>query len=171
MKIGQHYACALFFGNRCCLHDWWTELWHSDREHLFDDLMESTCECNSSHDVSNQQCDHYRGDGWCGVHVTQYQKNEGPGMSPEHYRFSVNIKDADGNPIGEHDLVPIVDDESADFGSLLPYQFVIDAPDVDEDAIWMHYKNQHFTSNDQEHHCDFGAYDGGKREGDCGFSC
>lgn len=129
VKIGQSYACRIF-ENKCCLDGWWTELWHGDREHLFDEDNKSTCECNSSHDVSKQKCDHSRGDGWCGVHVTQYQKNEGPGMAPRHYRFSVNIKDADGSPIGEHDFVPIADDETSDFGSLLPYKFLIDAPDV-----------------------------------------
>ena len=105
------------------------------------------------------------------MHVTQYQKNEGPGDHTENYRFSVTLKDADGNVVGGQDLVSIPSGETSSFTSALPWTFDLTAPNVDGDAVWMAYAGQHFTSNDQEHHCNFGAYDGGKREGDCGFTC
>ena len=168
VHISQNYQCGLF-ANKCCLQHCQTQLWHGDKEQYFD--RDSTCECVAAHSVKEQKCKDYEGDGWCGVHVKQYQKNEGPGMTPEHYRYTVNIKDATGKPIGEHDLVPIPSGEEREFDSLLPKPFKIYSPDVDSDAIWMHYGDQHFTSNDQPHHCNFGKYDNGKREGDCGFSC
>jgi hypothetical protein len=42
---------------------------------------------------------------------------------------------------------------------------------VDNDLVCFWYSNQWWCSNDQQHHCNFGNYDGGKREGDCGSTC
>lgn len=130
-----------------------------------------TCECVARHGVYSQGCYDYKGNGWCGVHVTQYQRNEGPVMSPKNYRFTINIKVANGKPIGEHDMVHIPDDETRKFDSLLPELFMVNTLDGDGDAIYAHYRNQHFTSDDQEHHYRFGKDDNGKRQGDCGLSC
>ena len=42
---------------------------------------------------------------------------------------------------------------------------------VDSDPVWFGYNGQSWNSNDQEHHSDFGSYDGGSRQGDTGFTC
>lgn len=58
------------------------------------------------------------------------------------------------------------------FNSLAkPNVLVVTTGKVDNDAVLFKYGAQAWGSNDQEHHCNFGAYDSGNREGDCGFSC
>lgn len=167
VEITQSYGCG-WSSDPCCLGYWDTQLFINDAADLFD--RDSTCECVSGHSVDDQKCSSYT-PGWCGVHVTQYQKNEGPGDDIENYRFTVVLKDADGKPVGEQDYVSIPSGETSSFTSTLPWTFDLTAPNVDDDAIWMAYGDQSFTSNDQPHSCNFGSYDGGKREGDCGFTC
>ena len=55
--------------------------------------------------------------------------------------------------------------------SALPLVLIVTAQNVDDDAVLFAYGDQSWGSNDQPHQCNFGAYDSGKREGDCGFSC
>lgn len=114
--------------------------------------------------------------GWCGVHVTQYQKNEGPVNAKRDttadYRFDVFIYDSAGTLVGEADLLDIPSGSSASvIGSVLPQAFSITAPNVDGDAVYMTYGDQNWGSNDQDHQCNFGSYDSGNRDGDCGFTC
>ncbi|KAI0132943.1 hypothetical protein BJ170DRAFT_730966 [Xylariales sp. AK1849] len=109
--------------------------------------------------------------GWCGVHVTQYQKNEGPGGNTADYRFDVTLYDANQEEIGSASLLDVPSGQTRGVDSALPFVFEITAGNVDNDAVLMAYAGQNFGSNDQEHHCNFGKYDSGSRNGDCGFSC
>ena len=127
-------------------------------------------ECFGAKDVSSQNCDGFD-PGWCGVHITQYQKNEGPGFNMENYRFDITLYDGDQELVGEQDLLSIPSGQTNQVGSTLPYTFGVTAPDTDDEAVYMSYNGQSWGSNDQDHHCSFGAYDSGARSGDCGFSC
>jgi hypothetical protein len=104
--------------------------------------------------------------GWCGFHVKQYQK---PDPSKDHYKFDVVIKDAKGENIGQLLNADATNPISVD--SRLPLPLIVTAGNVDSDAVLFNYGDQAFGSNDQAHHCDFGAYDNGARDGDCGFTC
>ncbi|KAL8724555.1 MAG: hypothetical protein Q9181_006778, partial [Wetmoreana brouardii] len=108
--------------------------------------------------------------GWCTMHVIQYQK---PDPSKDNYKFDVTIFDASDPPVNIGSLAGI--DAPANQGreikSRLPHPVVLKAGNVDADAVLFDYDNQHWGSNDQEHHSNFGAYDNGKREGDTGFTC
>ena len=118
--------------------------------------------------------------GWCGIHVKQYQKNEPDGDHPNSpdYVFAVNIFDSKGNlinsdPPGSGNGVSVVApaNQPQSLNSALPLVLKIIAGNVDDDAVLFEYGDQHWGSNDQEHHSNFGAYDSGKREGDTGFTC
>lgn len=108
--------------------------------------------------------------GWCGVHVRQYQKNEGPGSDTRDYRFDVTLKDNGRNLIGTDALRNIPSGQSGDFKSNLPKLFTIKAPNVDGDAVEMSYDGKSWKSDDSKV-CKWGKYDSGHRDGDCGFSC
>lgn len=127
-------------------------------------------ECVSLKDVTNQNCDTGHG-GWCGVHITQHQKNEGDGLYTENYRFDVTLFDNDQEIVGDQELLSIASGYTYQVGSTLPYTFGITAPNLDSDAVYMSYNGQKWGSNDQQHKCNFGGYDSGSRQGDFGFSC
>ncbi|KAH8696168.1 hypothetical protein BGW36DRAFT_408118 [Talaromyces proteolyticus] len=165
--IGIGFVCSLF-GNKCCLagktvqnYVGGIETWVPKTEPI---------ECVAARDVSNQNCESYIG-GWCGVHIRQYQKNEGPGLRPENYRFDVILYDGEQELVGESELLSIPSGETMQVGSTLPYTLGVTAPQNDPDAVYMSYNGQSWGSNDQDHHCDFGGFDSGHRDGDCGFSC
>lgn len=58
-----------------------------------------------------------------------------------------------------------------DVTSKLPWVVVVTAQNVDADPVLMAYSDQSWAYADEARHCSFGAYDGGKRKGNCGFSC
>ncbi len=100
---------------------------------------------------------------WCGVHVTQYQKNEnGVGGT---YEFDATLKDQNGTPIGSVSRQPT----PADVTSSLPYVLIITAGNVDSDPVRFDYADQHWASDGSQ--CSVGAYDSGSRQMDCGFTC
>ena len=110
--------------------------------------------------------------GWWTFHVTHYQVPPNPKDDSERqYAVQMVMYDANGFVIGWHDKV--FSPQPVEVTSKLPYVFVITTPPPyhDKEAIYFDYAGQHFGSNDQEHQCNFGAYDGNKREGDCGFTC
>lgn len=102
--------------------------------------------------------------GWCGVHVTQYQK---PDPSKDNYSLEAKVFDANQNEIGnsggKHGA-------TLNFGSKLPFPFLIWSKNIDEDPLDFEYESVKWASNDQPR-CSVGAYDNGKREMDCGFTC
>ena len=106
--------------------------------------------------------------GQCGFHVQQYQKNE-PGSNDPNYRLTIQIKDAIGATIGGVSEVDALSEQPFDISSQLPYQLVVTVHQLDQDPISFAYAGQNFLSSDTQ--CNFGAYDSGSRQGDCGFSC
>lgn len=108
--------------------------------------------------------------GWCGVHVTQYQKSN-PSDPNSHYKLDITIKDGAQVQIGSVLGADAPAEVAVDVGSALPYVLEVIAQNGDDDAVLFRYGDQSWGSNDQAHHCDFGAYDSGNRNGDCGFSC
>ncbi|KAI2629217.1 hypothetical protein GGS26DRAFT_591886 [Hypomontagnella submonticulosa] len=104
--------------------------------------------------------------GQCGIHVTQYQKNEnGVGSA---YQFTVQIKDAIGDIIGGVDRQAIADRSSFGISSQLPAVLIVTAGSVDSDPVSFAYNGQSWSSSSG---CSTGGYENGNREMDCGFAC
>tara|TARA_R110002003_G_scaffold534_20_gene20340 strand:+ start:5851 stop:6291 length:441 start_codon:yes stop_codon:yes gene_type:complete len=102
--------------------------------------------------------------GWCGVHVIQYQK---PDPSKDQYSLEVTaLNDANENKIGEFKK----GGPTASVTSKLPLTLEIKTGGVDADPVRFAYGSQSWDSNDKGR-CSVGAYDNGKRQMDCGFTC
>lgn len=101
--------------------------------------------------------------GWCGFHVTQFQK---PDPSKDSYSLEVALKDANENQIGGVGR----SGPSVSLTSKLPLTLEIKTGGVDADPVSFAYGSQSWDSNDSAR-CKVGAYDNGKREMDCGFTC
>lgn len=108
--------------------------------------------------------------GWCGLHVTQHQKVN-PSDPNSHYKFDITIKDSNEDVIGSVSGADAPANVGVGVTSKLPWVVVVTAQNVDADPVLMAYSDQSWAYADAAHHCNFGAYDSGKREGDCGFSC
>lgn len=167
VKISITFLCGIF-SNKCCVNSHWTANYIDGKEVVTP--HSEPIECVAGKDVSKQNCETAHS-GWCGVHIRQYQKNEGPGLNTENYRFDVILYDSDQELIGEADLLSIPSGQTQQVGSTLPMTFGVTAPNLDDDAVYMSYNGASWGSNDQEHHCDFGKFDSGHRDGDCGFTC
>ena len=113
----------------------------------------------------------YQG-GWCGVHVTQFQKNEGPSGSDgsnANYRVTVNLYDALQDPVGGTTLLSVTGGSYANIDSQLPYVFEVEVGANDDMPVLFQYSGQAWRSSDSQ--CSVGGYDGGSRQIDCGFNC
>lgn len=104
--------------------------------------------------------------GWCGIHVTQHQK---PDPAKDSYKFDIAISDVNEDIIGE--VKSVEANEGYTLTSKLPLGLVVTAGDIDSDPVYFAYGGEIWGSADAEHHCNFGSYDNGKRDGDCGFTC
>ena len=107
--------------------------------------------------------------GQCGVHVTQFQKNQN-GVGAD-YKFEVIIKDAVGAIIGGDSGLVIPDFGSAPVSNEvggLPNQLVLTVGSVDADPVQFSYNGATFSSSNG---CSTGGYENGDREMDCGFAC
>lgn len=102
--------------------------------------------------------------GWCGVHVVQHQKTN-PDDPASHYHLDVTIFDNAQKQIGQVLNQDAPSGQGVDVDSALPYVLIVTAQNVDEDAVLFNYAGQAWGSNDQEHDCNFGAYDSGSRYG------
>ena len=109
--------------------------------------------------------------GWCGMHVTQYQKNEPQSNPTPDYKLDITLFDGAGNPIGANYGATALNGVGVDVTSKLPWVMIVTVGAVDSDPVLFRYADQAWGSNDQEHHCNFGGYEDGNRDGDCGFSC
>ncbi|KAK8057399.1 hypothetical protein PG996_011336 [Apiospora saccharicola] len=113
---------------------------------------------------------HGLGTGRCGVFKNANDKKKCD--TTADYRFDVFIYDSAGTLVGEADLLDIPSGSTASMGgTVLPSAFGVTAPNVDGDAVYMTYGDQNWGSNDQAHQCNFGKFDSGNRDGDCGFAC
>lgn len=106
--------------------------------------------------------------GQCGVHLQQFQRNEGPGSDTSSYRFTITLKDAIGEPLGGASVVEAPSGQGVDVDSQLPNVFIATAGYVDSDPVSFAYGGQQWDSSGG---CSVGGYDGGSRQMDCGFSC
>ena len=106
--------------------------------------------------------------GSCGVHITQYQKNECPGPSTAEYRLTITLKDGVGAVQGGVDQTPVADFTPLNVDSGLPAVFIATVGAVDSDPIKMAFNGQVWDSSSQ---CSVGGYDNGNRNMDCGFRC
>ncbi|KAL9099814.1 MAG: hypothetical protein Q9163_004737 [Psora crenata] len=110
--------------------------------------------------------------GNCGVHVVQYQKNEGKPDSTggtTNYRFDIQISDGQLEPVGELDYADAPGGQGVDVDSALPYVLVVTAENVDDDPVRFAYAAQTWDSSSGQ--CSVGKYDSGSRQMDCGFPC
>ncbi|KAI0448888.1 hypothetical protein F5B21DRAFT_79788 [Xylaria acuta] len=104
--------------------------------------------------------------GQCGVHVTQWQKNEN-GVGAD-YQYDVTIVDAVGQGVGGAVRLSVPDYQSGDVYSQLPYTLVITSGAVDSDPVQFAYAGYVFSSSAG---CSTGGYENGNRDMDCGFGC
>jgi len=109
--------------------------------------------------------------GWCGVHVTQYQKNEADTNPTANYKLDITVKDAANEQVGAVTKADAPGGQGVGVTGRLPLVLTVTAQSVDGDAVLFAYGGQNWGSNDQAHQCNFGSYDSGKRDGDCGFTC
>lgn len=126
--------------------------------------------------------------GNCGVHVKQvsfiyplvcyllkikqYQKNEGDPDSTggtSNYRFDIQMKDDQGELVGELDYADAPGGQGVDVDSALPVVLIVTAQNVDDDPVKFAYGDQSWDSNSDQ--CSVGKYDSGARQMDCGFTC
>ena len=109
--------------------------------------------------------------GWCTMHVTQYQKTEPQSNPTPDYKLDITLFDGAGTPVGTKFGAPALNGVGVGVTSRLPWVMIVTAGAVDSDPLLFKYADQAWGSNDQEHHCNFGKYDHGNRDGDCGFNC
>lgn len=109
--------------------------------------------------------------GWCGVHVTQYQRNEGPtnGGGNNDYRLTVTLYDALQDSIGGVTLLDAAGGTFEGVDSQLPYVFDVEVGATDPQPVRFQYNGQAWSSADGQ--CSVGGYDSGSRNIDCGFNC
>ena len=110
--------------------------------------------------------------GWCGVHVTQYQKNEGPSNSPSgnsEYRLDVTLKDALQDVVGGVNLLSLAGGTFSGIDSQLPNVFEVEVGANDGEPVRFQYAGQAWGSDGSQ--CGQGSYDSGSRNIDCGFTC
>ena len=110
--------------------------------------------------------------GWCGVHVTQFQKNEGPSGSDgsnAEYRLDVTLYDALQDAVGGVTLLSLPGGTFSGIDSQLPDVFEVEVGANDAEPVEFQYAGQAWSSNDAQ--CSVGGYDDGSRNMDCGFNC
>ena len=112
--------------------------------------------------------------GWCGVHVVQYQKNEGPsdsGTGNSEYRLDVTLNDALQDDVGGVPLLSAAGGVFNGIDSQLPYVFEVEVGGVDSEPVLFQYNGQAWSSDDQPQCGSTGDYSGGSRSFNCGFNC
>ena len=110
--------------------------------------------------------------GYCGVHVVQYQKGEGPSDSitgNTEYRLDVTLKDALQDVVGGVSLLSAAGGVYNGIDSQLPYVFEVEVGANDAEPVLFQYNGQAWGSGDSQ--CSVGGYNNGQRDMDCGFNC
>ncbi len=118
--------------------------------------------------------------GWCGMHVTQYQKNEPRDCATcENPEYSIQVSIYDANQVllnafegtGVAGISVALNGVPQIIETALPNLMYVTVGAVDDDPLFFTYGDQDWGSNDQAHGSNWGSYDDGKRDGDTGFSC
>ena len=110
--------------------------------------------------------------GWCGVHITQYQKNIGPsnsGSGNSEYRLDVSLKDALQDIVGGVSLLSLPGGTFSGIDSQLPNVFEVEVGANDGEPVQFQYAGQAWASDGSQ--CSVGGFDNGVRNMDCGFNC
>ena len=110
--------------------------------------------------------------GWCGVHVVQYQKNEGPANTPNgnaDYRLDVALYDALQDSMGGVTDIDAPGGQFENVESQLPFVFGVEVGAQDADPVRFQYNGQAWDSTAGQ--CSRGSYDSGSRSMNCGFNC
>ncbi|KAL9003547.1 MAG: hypothetical protein Q9188_003588 [Gyalolechia gomerana] len=100
----------------------------------------------------------------CGVHVRQYQKNEGKAATngkqdTSYYRLTILLKDANEELVGEVDYYDAPGGQGGGVTGELPLVFIATTGSVDNDPIKFDYGGQHWDSSSGQ--CSVGKYDSG----------
>ena len=85
------------------------------------------------------------------------------------YRFTILLKDANQELVGEIDCYDAPTGLGVSVDSELPLVFIATAGTVDNDPVNFWYGSQDWDSRSGE--CKVGGYDSGSRRMDCGFTC
>ncbi|KAL9626201.1 MAG: hypothetical protein Q9204_007498 [Flavoplaca sp. TL-2023a] len=94
-----------------------------------------------------------------------------PATDPEaHCRLDITIYDNNQDKIGEVLGAEAPAGKAVNVYSKLPFVLLVTAQE-DADPVLFDYADQHWVYADVAHACNFGQYDAGDREEDCGFSC
>lgn len=112
--------------------------------------------------------------GNCGVHVTQYQKNEGPAAAngaggTSNYRFDITLYDDNQVQIGQVLLSDAPTGAGVGVTGALSWAMIVKAQNLDDDPLQFAYAGSAWDSNSPQ--CSVGGYDNGSRNMDCGFPC
>jgi hypothetical protein len=119
--------------------------------------------------------------GWCTIHITQFQPDQYKQGTHEDFEYTnplneyqlvVTIMGGDNTPLAYATKQPL--DGALEIDSKLPHPLIVQDNYKGSDgknmlSFW--YNDQWWLEVDQQHHCNIGAFDNGKREGACGFTC
>ncbi|KAL9042181.1 MAG: hypothetical protein Q9180_000780, partial [Flavoplaca navasiana] len=95
-----------------------------------------------------------------------------PATDPEaHYRLDITVYYNNQDKIGEVLGAEAPAGKAVNVNSKLPFVLLVTAQEEDADPVLFDYANKHWAYADVAHGCNFGQFDAGDREGDCGFSC
>ena len=107
--------------------------------------------------------------GVCGVHVTQYQRNEKKVNPSPNYTLNITVTDSRGQTIGQVKFADAPNGVQVNVKSSLPKVLSARALSQDDDPILFNYGDHSWNTATKD--CKVGKYDSGKREMDCGFKC
>lgn len=108
--------------------------------------------------------------GWCGVHVTQYHRNESSDNPRSDFKFDFRIYDGAEALLATFMGADIPSGLTLSIVAPLPTVFNVTAKGTDDDPVLFEYNGASWSS-DNTRHCKFGGYSETHREGDCGFTC
>lgn len=111
--------------------------------------------------------------GWCGVHIRQYQKDQGEDSMNDtpNFKIEVALKDGDSKQVaGPNALLPTPSGVPVNVNGLVG-PFTVTAGEHDSDPLSMSFAGKTWDSDDKNHSCSVGNYNSGHRDMDCGFDC
>ncbi|EEH19274.2 hypothetical protein PABG_01593 [Paracoccidioides brasiliensis Pb03] len=90
--------------------------------------------------------------GWCGLHITQYQKNQNQKgwKTGKDFEFDVKIFDAEQKEIGSAKREKANTGKSFGIGSMLPYKLIVTAGKYDSSPIEFAYAGAHWDSDNRK---------------------
>lgn len=85
--------------------------------------------------------------------------------------MDVTLFDSNEDKIGEVLGADAPAGKAVEVTGKLPHVMLVTAQKVDEDPVLFSYAGENWAYADAAHQCNFGGFESGNREGDCGFSC